>query len=248
MDGMFFLMRSSLSVLVLLALLPVRNDAAQLRTNFVADAVLSATDLDAVEKLAVQCGMKNVAEVRTFHYRPIGGRGIVAVSVEEVNGRVVTYKTLNIERDGWAFHTSASASQQIPRVDSFWVQPPVSLVSHKEVTFAVGTDTLRVAMLDEIPLATADKIVNAFAAGRIRFKDDNVKRQVEPRTFVPPDGSLKPDYSHPTWIGTEWEGSNLVRQSRQNHFWITFSGRMDRYEFELDGQEVRILDVVFVVI
>jgi hypothetical protein len=244
MEGMVFTMRSPLSLLVLLALLPMRNDAAQLQTNFVADAVLSATEVDTVEKLAVKCGMANVAEVRTLHRHPGNEAAIEAKSVEETNGRVVTFTTLIIERDGWTFHTNTSAAQRSPRVGQFWVHMPVSLTSHREVTFTVGTNTLRVPVSEDIPLETADKIVYAFAAGRIRFADDNVERQVEPGTFVPPDGSLKPDYSHPTRIGTERQGVMEVRLHKESHLWISFSGRLDEYEFKLDGQDVTILRVI----
>lgn len=243
-----FPMRSSVAFLILLALLPLRNDAAQLRTNFVTNAVLSVDDLDAVVKLAKQCRMNNIGEVRTFYYRP--GRafcGIEVKSPEVLNGRVITFQTLRIDRDGWSYRTNLGGAQQIPRVRSFWVYPPVRLEDHKEFTFKVGNDILRVEISDKIPLETADKIVTAFDAGRIHFKDDSVKRRVEPENLTPPDTCRKPTYSHPTWMGTSMaQNFNLGTPETQNHFWISFSGSLDRYEFDLEGDGVKILAVVSV--
>jgi len=241
-------MRSSVAFLVLLALLPVSNDAAQIRTNFVTNAALSTDDLDAVVKLAKQCGMSNVEEVDTFYYRPgTTSCGVEVKSPELVNGREITFQTLIVNRDGWSYRTNPGGAQQIPRVGSFWVYPRVRPEDHKETIFKVGNDTLRVTISDEIPIQTADKIVEAFGSGRIHFKDDTVKRQVEQENLTPPGTFTKPAYLHPTWVGTsEGQNFNLGPPERENHFWITFYGSLDRYEFDLDGDNVKILAVVWV--
>ena len=73
----------------------------QVKTTFVDDAKLNEQEVKDVVSLARQCGIDQPAEVSTFHYRPIGGKGISVKSVERVKGVDITIDEISIEKIGW---------------------------------------------------------------------------------------------------------------------------------------------------
>src|SRR5580704_8571859 len=74
------------------------NQVAGVKTNFIDDAKLSEKEVHQVLELAKICGIKEPGEINTFHFRPIGGRGIDIKSVERISGRDTYFETLMIQK------------------------------------------------------------------------------------------------------------------------------------------------------
>jgi hypothetical protein len=233
-------MRFPFPVIFLLAWTSWCCEAAQIRTNFVATGVLSSLEVSNVVRLAEECGISNVAEVSTVYQRPSTSWAICVKSQEIVTGRRIDYQTLQVFSDsGSGPWRQPSASQPPLRVGQFWVPRTVHLpvVDHEALAFETGTGEIRVEILGDIPLEIADKIVNSFAAGRIRFADENVRRRGEPGTLTLPRTFVKPAYSHPT---------EIRKSPQESHYSISFSDSLDEYVFDLDGEEVNILTVIHI--
>jgi len=208
-------------------LAPDTNSLGGIRTSFIADAVLKPEELAAVVRLAKSCGMGPVATVETFHYLPLVSRGISVISVERTNGRKVTFDTVEVFREGWAYRSKPVAPAPVKSDGEFWVESLKALTVHELTTFITPTNTVRVNVSPGIPTAIADRIVKAFTTGRIKYSDE----------FVGP---------HPTGADFSQPG-RLSRAEKRNQYEISFSsGRLDRYEFILVGDDVRILSVIFI--
>jgi hypothetical protein len=232
-------MRFVASVIFLLACAPSWSEATQIRTIFVPNAVLSSLEVSNIVKLAEECGMSNIVEVSTVHQRPSTSWEISVKSQEVVTGRRIEYQTLAVFSDSGSQRPQPSITQPPLRVGQFWVPRSLQLpvVDHEAVTFKTGTGEIRVEIQGDIPLEIADKIVGAFAAGRIRFAEDSAKRHVHFETLTRPRNLVKPAYSHPISIGTfSWN----------SHYRITFADSLDLYVFDLEGEEVNILSVLHI--
>ena len=204
------------------------NNPSSVQMNFVADATLSADEVKAIVKLAESCGIGKVTEVKTFHHLPSSIRGILVTSDKKVDGRKVTFQTLEVFREGWARETKPTSPAQAKSVGAFWVPGMAWPQTHELMSFATAKGTILVNMDAEIPIDVADRIVRAFATGRIRYANDVLPRLMRAE-----------DFSRPEW---------LSKSSKGDRFWISFSGRLDRYEFTLSGSDVEVLRVVHVFI
>jgi|SRR5947209_4169149 len=196
------------------------NSLGGIRTNFVSDAILNPAELAAVVGLAKSCGMDQVARVETFHYLPSLSRGISVISVERTNGRKVTFDRVEVFREGWAYSQPAGPVP-VKSDGEFWVRPMKSVTVHTLTTFVTSNGTIRVNLSPRIPIGMADKVVKAFATGRIKYSDQFTESL-----------SKGANFSRPNWLG---------RAEKSNHYEISFSGSLNHYEFVLEGDDVRIL-------
>src|SRR5688572_2300455 len=86
-------------------------------TNFEVEASLSASEIKQVLELAKANGIEAPAEVSTFHYLPVGGKGISVKSVDRIDGRNTSFDTVTISKKGWDQLKPAKNSK---RVGKFW--------------------------------------------------------------------------------------------------------------------------------
>jgi hypothetical protein len=197
-----------------------------IRTNFVADAVLRPEELAAVVGLAESCGVGQVASVESFHYLPSTSRGILVTSLERTNGRKVSFDTVEVFREGWAYKSKPADPAKTRSSGQFWVEAQRSPTAHELTTFSTPRGTIRVELGSGVPIDVADGIVRAFTTGRIRYSDEFIPRR-----------SKGADFMRPNWLRKSDEG-NLYEAS--------FSGSLNRYQFTLVGDEVRIVSVIYV--
>lgn len=202
------------------------------RTNFVADAILSADEMDLVVKFAKSRGFGEVAEVKTFHYLPTLYRGILVTSQEKAIGRKITYKTLEIFREEWSWKTKPKGAGQVTSMGKFWVEGLDGWPKEIELTtFATSKGIIRVRVEDEIPIASADEIIKRFTTGKILYANEFDKGTAEHINFSRP---------------------NRLRISRKDdpgaetHYWISFSESNDQIEFVLSKNDVKVVSVVHV--
>ena len=222
-------------ICALLAMVPQRgmsaagtNDQRAIRTEFVADAVLNREELNAVVALAKACGLDEIASVKTFHHLPSGGRGILVTSAERISGRKVTFDTLEVFREGWAYRPKPAVPAGSKSSGEFWVDAQQRPTAHELTTFSTPRGTIRVQVSSGIPIDMAELIVKAFATGRISYSDEFTRSSCK-----------GVDFSQPQWLG---------RADSGGVYEISFSGGPNRYKFTVVGDGVRIESVVFVYI
>ena len=134
---------------------------ALVRTNFINGAGLSTDETREVVKLAAKGGAAPVVEVSTGHRN---GR-ILVRGKESTSGREVT-----------------STEMWIDRLSNFNGRPPHFRISSAEAwtftVFNVNGRTVRLLRDDYLTLPDADKIMNVFAKGHVRYADASIKQKL----------------------------------------------------------------------
>jgi hypothetical protein len=232
--------RIGVIVLLLALWLPLNRSAAGIRTSFAAKADLSPKDLEQVVELSHKCGIKNVTEITTAygipgHYY----RGITVRGDETVNGRKITYYTLEVMKENWSRDQKPAPGQGFVIVGPFWASSALQYEPRTEFILKPQSTDLRVQILGEVSLETADKIVAAFSAGKIEFADENIHNQVETPTFE--RTRRKPNYTQPTCIVSTKSDRGTDAEQPKGDYWISFYGRFDRFYIELHGDKVKIV-------
>ena len=194
------------------------NELSPIQTNFIWGAVVASGDLDTVAKLANDCGIDHVMSVSTE--RHLNGISIVVTGDESVVDRKVTFNTLLMRRKGWPGGERPGASAK--SLGEFWVGAPAQAKLEERAVVKVGDRTFHVGLLDGIQPAGADKIMEAFVKGRVRFGSERIR-----------DALVEIDVTQPRWIGVSGD-----------RIWITFASPLTRFIFTLKGDEVVLLDKV----
>jgi hypothetical protein len=204
------------------------NTVASVKTNYVSNGILTADELDTVVKLANSCGIIQVAEVSTFHRLPSLDPSIEVIGADYINGRKVTYETLEVFKEGWAWRTKPTGTLSAVSIGQFWVE---GIPEHHELTiFNTGKGPIRVNVDGKIPIDVADRIVKAITVGTIHYS----------KTFDLARQSFEiEDRSQPNWIKVRVE-------DQSGHYWIGFGGSLNEYQLELNGEDVTMLSVTFV--
>lgn len=144
-------------------------------TEFAPEARLSASELATVIELAKRCGVPDAAEVSTYNnYHPSPFFSIAVKSREVARGRKVTFVTLQIDREKWSSRELRQSSRVVKSIGEFWVARG-GLTTNVLTTFAASGRTIRLRVADGIPLPTAERIVQAFAAGSVRYADQKTR-------------------------------------------------------------------------
>lgn len=195
--------------------LAATNDALPLRTTFVSGAALSSDELKSVATLANSCGINIVAEINTRR-RGLGGFITEVFGDQITQDRLITIKKLWVHRSGWD-HNIRPTDAKI--VGDFWADKPEL---EERTIVQIGDRKVQVGLLNGIKPAGADKVIDAFVSGRIRFANESLKSQW---SVV--------DVESPNWLGIS-----------DGNAWISFSQPLVRYAFKLNGDEVELLDIL----
>ncbi len=218
-------MRPRLNILLLVVGIPqvllgaaLASATPSVVTNFTAGVVLTTAELENVVQLANLCGMTEVVEVRTFRFRPSGTPGIKVKSSEKMAGRMVSFETLLVERDGWAHD---KPGQRAKVIGSFWSGG--DLVKHELTVFKVDKQTIRVSVAKKVDQVSADRIISAFLDGKVRHT---------PGETSPPVSNE--DFSDPV---------SLYVAPTRGLYGIYFPSRLMHVTFRADGDEMVVEDV-----
>jgi len=145
-------------------------------TSFVPKAVLTTSELKDLVKLAAKCGIERVTLIRTYYIHPSSNCGIQIKSAETISGRKVSFVTINIRyKDPY---DDDQPGDVIASVGDFRVRAG-RISTNSLTTFTTRGGTIRVSLADDVPLATADKIVELFAKGRIRHMDETSIQEMQ---------------------------------------------------------------------
>ena len=110
---------NTLSVAFVLALLPA---ASGFERAYVKQAILSKEEEQVVTALAKKRGIKKIAKISTFNLHPTPFRSISVKGVEEIKGREVSFKVLNVTYKKWSFPNSKPGKRDLQMGD-FWAGP-----------------------------------------------------------------------------------------------------------------------------
>jgi hypothetical protein len=158
-----------------------------IRTNFDPHAILSSRDMESVVKLANQCGVSRIAEVYTYNIHPSPHFGIGVKGVESIRGREVSFVTVLIDRETWMGRNKRPSDRPLKSIGEFWVGLG-GVRTNKLTTFAVGNRTVRVQLGDGVAILIADRIVEAFAVGKVRYTDKTAKEKLKGVDLSNPSG------------------------------------------------------------
>lgn len=143
----------------------------EVKTTFDPHAQLTPEEVRDVVQLAQKCGISNVASIRTSNVIPSSRYTIEVNGREEVTGRKVRYDNLRVDQPSWMGANWHPGPQAI-NVGKFWAGPHLTM----DLTiFQVTNLTLRVRLTGSLSLETADAMLAAIGAGKIRFADESVR-------------------------------------------------------------------------
>ena len=150
---------NTLSVAFVLALLPA---ASGFERAYVKQAVLSKKEEKVVIALAKKRGIKKIARISTFNLYPSTARGISVKGVEEIKGREVSFKVLNVTYRKWSFPDSKPGKRDIQMGD-FWARPPGT---RKQTILKVNKKEYRVDSLRGLEIKECESILGMLLAGK----------------------------------------------------------------------------------
>ncbi len=150
---------NTLSVAFVLALLPA---ASGFERAYVKQAILSKEEEKVVTALAKKRGIKKIAKISTFNLHPTPFRGISVTGVEEIKGREVSFKVLNVTYKKWSFPNSKPGKRDLQMGD-FWSGPAGT---QKQTILKVNKKVFRVASLKGVEIKECESILALFLAGK----------------------------------------------------------------------------------
>jgi hypothetical protein len=201
-------------------------DLSTIKTNFHPQAPLTPTEVRTVATLAQRCGIRKVAKLETYNIHPSADFAIVVTSAETRHGREISYTTIDIARRE---NSKVKIPARAKSLGNFWAEPR-NLRTNQVTVFTLTNQTVRIQVSD-LPLATADKIFDALAKGKIRYSTAALAKAT---------GRLNPlevyAISGPG-NGSPQQRAYSIRFTVGALTWLTISIRME-------GEEVVVLDAM----
>jgi hypothetical protein len=148
-----------------------------IQTRFDRHAVLSPRELRSVIELATKCGLSQVAEVYTFNIHPSLYYGISVKSTEITQGRELSYVTAFVNNEKWVGPRN-QPTDVLESVGQFWVRVG-GIHTNLLTLFNIHGRPAGVRLSGDVALATADRIVELFATGQVRYKDQISKERLK---------------------------------------------------------------------
>jgi hypothetical protein len=149
----------TISAVFVLALLPA---ASGFERAYVKQAVLSREEEKVVIALAKKRGIKKIAKISTFNQYPSTARGISVKGVEDIKGRQVSFKVLNVTYRKWSFPGSKPGKRDIQMGD-FWASPPGT---RKQTILKVNKKEYRVDSLRGLETKECEGLLGLLLAGK----------------------------------------------------------------------------------
>ena len=129
---------------------------------YVKQAVLSKEEEKTVIALAKKSGIKKIAKISTFNLYPTTARGISVKGVEEIKGRQVSFKVLNVTHKKWSFPNSKPGKRDLQMGD-FWAGPAGT---QKQTILKVNKKEYRVTSLRGLEIKECEGILGLLLAGK----------------------------------------------------------------------------------
>lgn len=149
----------TLSIIFVIALL---LPSSGFKREYVKGAVLSKEEEKTVIALAKKRGIKKVSKISTFNLYPSTARGISVKGIEEIKGREVSFKVLNVTYRKWSFPNSKPGKRDL-QLGDFWAGPAGT---QKQTILKVNKKEYRVASLKGIEIKECESILALLLAGK----------------------------------------------------------------------------------
>ena len=149
----------TLSVAFVLALLPA---ASGFERAYVKQAVLSKEEEKVVIALAKKRGIKKIGRISTFNLYPSTDRGISVKGTEEIKGRQVSFKVLNVTYRKWV-HQGSKPGKRDLQMGDFWASPPGT---RKQTILKIGKKEYRAGSLQGLEIKECESILGMLLAGK----------------------------------------------------------------------------------
>lgn len=198
-----------------------------IQTDFSGGPELNQSEILTVLQLARRCGIRQVAQVKTYHIHPTPNFDILVTSPETIRGREVSYMAVHVTKKQWSSRrseTNLSLPATYPTISDFWVEPE-GVCTNRLTLFALTNRTVRIE-LKGVPVPMADRMVEAFTKGRVRFSDT-----MQPLLFK------DLDLATATSIGVisdrdphYREGTYVITFTKGEYSWMTVTFRMEGNE------------------
>ena len=145
----------------------------EVKTTFDPHAQLTPEEVRDVVQLAQKLGISDVASIYTYNIAPSSRLTSRVDGREEVTGRNIRYQSLRVDQQSWMGSNWNPGAKAI-NVGKFWAEPRY-LRTVDLTTFQVTNLTLRIRLDPSLSLETADAVLAAIGAGKIRFVDERAR-------------------------------------------------------------------------
>lgn len=152
-------MVKTISVFFVLALL---LPSSGFKREYVKRAVLSKEEEKVVIALAQKRGIRKIEKISTFNLYPSTARGISVKGAEEIKGRAVSFKVLNVTYTKWS-HQGWKPGKRDLQMGDFWASLPGT---QKQTILKVGKKEYRVNSLRGLDIEECESILALLLAGK----------------------------------------------------------------------------------
>ena len=137
------------------------------RKNYVSRAVLSSEQEKIVLELAAQRGIKNVAEISTYNIYPSSARGIAVKEDEQIEGRNVSTRILNVQFKDW-WHPGEGPRAGDLRSGDFWAGKPYT---QKRMILKVAGKEYRTGSIQGLTAEEGEDVLSRLISGKYAVGD-----------------------------------------------------------------------------
>ncbi len=128
--------------------------------EYVKRAVLSKEQEKVVLALAEKRGLNKIAKIYTYNIYPSAARGIGVKEVEEVKGREVSFKVLNVTYKKW-FHPGSAPRKGDLQMGDFWAGKPST---RKQTILKVDKKEYRTGSVQGLSIEECESILSLLLA------------------------------------------------------------------------------------
>ena len=129
--------------------------------EYVKRAVLSKEQEKVVIALVQKRGIKKIAKIYTYNVYPTAARGIRVKGAEQVKGREVSFKVLNVTYKKW-FHPGSAPRKGDLQMGDFWAGKPST---QKQTILKVDKKEYRAGSVQGISIEECESILGLFLVG-----------------------------------------------------------------------------------
>ncbi len=165
--------------------------------HYIQNAKLEKDEEQNIIKLANQCGIATVAKISTHYFRPSSNRTITVQSIEEIEGRVVCCKSLELKYAKWWTGTDGPQPGD-KQLGEFWAG---KAQSQKPIILKVGKKEYRTRSIAGLTAEECETILAAFLKGSYTAARENANqlKQVDwtnPSVFCKRGDTISVSFPH----------------------------------------------------
>lgn len=133
--------------------------------EYVQQAVLSKEQEKIVIELAQRHGIKKVTKISTYNLYPTAARGITVKGVDQVKGREVSRRVLQVRYKDWWNPKDAPRKGDL-RIGDFWAGKPTT---RQQTILKVGKKEYRTGTIQGLSIEECESVLGRFLDGKYTF-------------------------------------------------------------------------------